>query len=270
MALTIIEEIPLEALDSCFIEVCLADGDRLDAALAEYGASLARFAEWAGEQGRPGLSDIVSTYGEKVRELSVQGEALTPAVRNLMEEWQQHLLAHWERPEAGTAEYWLRLLASPAWPDPLAAEDLDTLGRMLALDEAECAGSVGEAEPDAGVPIDSLSARRALAQFLGDAGYRVRTALDGQEAIESLAGFRPDLVLTDLEMPRLNGVELARHLRAREEYRELPVVMITSRSTEKHRHEAEQAGVDLYLTKPYAEEALLLSLQALLGGMASR
>ncbi|MFZ1324473.1 MAG: response regulator, partial [Candidatus Contendobacter sp.] len=75
---------------------------------------------------------------------------------------------------------------------------------------------------------DSLSARRALAQAVEDAGYQVRTARDGLEAVAIMEAQRPDLLLVDLEMPRMNGLELTSHVRAREDTRHLPVIMVTS------------------------------------------
>ena len=111
---------------------------------------------------------------------------------------------------------------------------------------------------------DSLSARRSLAQFVQDAGFEVRTARDGLEAIEIINSKRPDLVLADLEMPRMNGLELTAHLRANQATHDLPVIMITSRSTAKHRHEAEAVGVDTYLTKPFMEDELLEQMHRLL------
>ena len=111
---------------------------------------------------------------------------------------------------------------------------------------------------------DSLSARRSLAQFVRDAGFEVRTARDGLEAIEIINNKRPDLVLADLEMPRMNGLELTAHLRANQATHTLPVIMITSRSTAKHRHEAEMVGVDTYLTKPFMEDELLEQIHRLL------
>jgi chemosensory pili system protein ChpA (sensor histidine kinase/response regulator) len=68
---------------------------------------------------------------------------------------------------------------------------------------------------------------------------------------------RPDLLLVDMEMPRMNGLELTSHVRANAVTRHLPVIMITSRSTDKHRREAKVAGVTVYLTKPFAEDELL-------------
>ncbi|MDZ7621949.1 MAG: response regulator [Candidatus Competibacteraceae bacterium] len=111
---------------------------------------------------------------------------------------------------------------------------------------------------------DSLSARRSLAQCVQDAGFEVRTARDGLEAIAIIDGRRPDIVLADLEMPRMNGLELTTHLRANSATRDLPVIMITSRATDKHRREAERAGVNVYLTKPFAEDELLDQIHRLL------
>lgn len=104
---------------------------------------------------------------------------------------------------------------------------------------------------------DSISARRATAQFMKDAGFEVRTAIDGMEAVAILAKWKPDILLVDMEMPRMNGLELTAHVRAREGMSNIPVIMITSRSTEKHRSQAAAAGVNVYLTKPFGDEDLL-------------
>lgn len=132
---------------------------------------------------------------------------------------------------------------------------------LLAARQAEEA-SEEQADGAAGVPTimvvdDSLSNRRALEQILVDVGFKVRTAHDGVEAAELLAHFRPAVVLTDLEMPRMNGIELAAHIRAQPQCKNLPVIMITSRTTQRHRKLAEDAGVDFYLTKPVREDDLL-------------
>lgn len=111
---------------------------------------------------------------------------------------------------------------------------------------------------------DSLSARRSLAQFAQDAGFEVRTAHDGLEAIQIINSKRPDLVLADLEMPRMNGLELIAHLRANQATRDVPVIMITSRTTDKHRREAKTAGANVYLTKPFVEDELLRHIHHLL------
>jgi len=111
--------------------------------------------------------------------------------------------------------------------------------------------------PYALVVDDSLSARRSLAQFMSDSGFQVRTARDGVEAVKIIQARQPDVMLVDLEMPRMNGLELTHHVRANDETRDVPVIMITSRSTDKHRQQAKSAGVTHYLTKPYAEDELM-------------
>jgi len=111
---------------------------------------------------------------------------------------------------------------------------------------------------------DSLSARRTLAQLLTDCGYEVATAVDGLDAIARIDECRPDVVLADLEMPRMNGLELASHLRGRPGMKSLPIVMITSRAGDKHRSQALRAGVTEYLTKPYLEHELLDCLTELI------
>ena len=107
---------------------------------------------------------------------------------------------------------------------------------------------------------DSLSVRRSMQQLVGDAGFDVRTARDGLEAIELLNTIQPDILLVDLEMPRMNGLELTTHIRAQTKTQRLPIIMITSRSTQKHRQEAESAGVDIYITKPVADDELLAQI----------
>jgi CheY-like chemotaxis protein len=104
---------------------------------------------------------------------------------------------------------------------------------------------------------DSLTARRAAAKVMKDAGYTVRTAIDGLEAVAILQNFVPDVMLVDMEMPRMNGLELTAHVRNAERTKHIPVIMITSRSTEKHRQQGKAAGVDVYLTKPFSDEVLL-------------
>jgi chemosensory pili system protein ChpA (sensor histidine kinase/response regulator) len=104
---------------------------------------------------------------------------------------------------------------------------------------------------------DSLSVRKALMQLLQDEAFEVKGAGDGMEAIRAIDAFAPHLVCTDLEMPNMNGLELTQHLRLKEATRHLPIIMITSRSMDKHRDQAMQVGVDFYLTKPYTDVDLL-------------
>ena len=110
---------------------------------------------------------------------------------------------------------------------------------------------------------DAISVRQTLQQLLHDAGYDVTTARDGFDALDALIRRKADVVLTDLEMPNLNGLELTRRLRESRLWKDLPVVMITSRATHKHLGSAEAAGVDVFLTKPYADEELLAEVRRL-------
>jgi chemosensory pili system protein ChpA (sensor histidine kinase/response regulator) len=111
---------------------------------------------------------------------------------------------------------------------------------------------------------DAWTVRMTMKQLLEDAGYQVDTAHNGNAALERLRQALPDLVLTDLEMPEVNGLELARRMRALPAWREIPLVMITSRSASKHQEAAQEAGVQLYLTKPYQDADLLAHIGQML------
>jgi len=115
---------------------------------------------------------------------------------------------------------------------------------------------------------DSLTVRNSLAELVGDAGYKAVLARDGLEALKELDKELPSLVLTDLEMPRMNGLELTSYIKTHENLSALPVVMITSRTMQKHRDQAITSGVNAYITKPYVPEDLmvLLSEQIKSGG----
>jgi chemosensory pili system protein ChpA (sensor histidine kinase/response regulator) len=104
---------------------------------------------------------------------------------------------------------------------------------------------------------DSLTVRRVTQRLLVREGYRVTLAKDGLDALERLADEVPKIVLSDIEMPRMDGFDLVRNLRADARWRDLPVIMITSRIAEKHREHAAELGVDHYLGKPYSEDDLL-------------
>jgi chemosensory pili system protein ChpA (sensor histidine kinase/response regulator) len=104
---------------------------------------------------------------------------------------------------------------------------------------------------------DSLTVRRVTQRLLAREGYRVVLAKDGLDALERLAEEKPAIVLSDIEMPRMDGFDLVRNIRSDARLRELPVIMITSRIAQKHRDYAAELGVDHYLGKPYSEEDLL-------------
>ncbi len=105
---------------------------------------------------------------------------------------------------------------------------------------------------------DSVSVRRVLAKLIEGAGWRPTPAKDGIEALEVLQrGLRPDAILLDVEMPRMDGYELLGALRAIPQFRNVPVVMLTSRSGDKHRKKAFELGATDYLVKPYQDDTLL-------------
>ncbi len=104
---------------------------------------------------------------------------------------------------------------------------------------------------------DSITVRRVTQRLLQREGYRVSMAADGLQALERLAEERPTVVLSDIEMPRMDGFDLARNIRGDARLKDLPIIMITSRIAEKHREHARELGVDHYLGKPYSEEELL-------------
>ncbi len=114
------------------------------------------------------------------------------------------------------------------------------------------------------VADDSLSVRRALEQLMEDAGFEVATARDGFEALAAIQAKPTHALLVDMEMPRMNGLEVTRNLRTHAETRDLPVVMITSRTTDKHQTMAEQAGVTRMLGKPFSEDSLVALVRELI------
>ena len=104
---------------------------------------------------------------------------------------------------------------------------------------------------------DSITVRRVTQRLLQREGYRVALATDGLQALERLADEIPAVVLSDIEMPRMDGFDLARNIRGDTRLKHLPIIMITSRIAVKHREHAKELGVDQYLGKPYSEEELL-------------
>jgi chemosensory pili system protein ChpA (sensor histidine kinase/response regulator) len=111
---------------------------------------------------------------------------------------------------------------------------------------------------------DSLTVRKITSRLLTRQGFRVSTAKDGAEALEALQDELPALVLLDIEMPRMDGFEFTRHVRADARTRTLPIIMITSRTAEKHRLHAFELGVDTFMGKPYQDDALLREIDMLL------
>lgn len=112
---------------------------------------------------------------------------------------------------------------------------------------------------------DSITMQKISTRLLEKHGYAVRTAKDGLDAIDVMRDYTPDLIMLDIEMPRMDGFEFAEYIRSNAQYDNLPIVMITSRTGDKHRNRAEKIGVQGYLGKPYQEDQLLHTLHELLG-----
>jgi len=104
---------------------------------------------------------------------------------------------------------------------------------------------------------DSLTVRKITGRLLAKEGYQVLTAKDGVDALQQLQEVRPAVMLVHIEMPRMDGFELTKNVRGDERTRHIPIIMITSRTAEKHRNYAKELGVNVYLGKPYQEEELL-------------
>ena len=112
---------------------------------------------------------------------------------------------------------------------------------------------------------DSITVRKVTSRLLGRSGYRVMTAKDGVDAMGLLRETVPDMMLLDIEMPRMDGFELATHMRNDERLKHVPIIMITSRTGDKHRDRAFEIGVNDYLGKPYQESELLASINNIIG-----
>ncbi len=113
---------------------------------------------------------------------------------------------------------------------------------------------------------DSLTVRKVTSRLLEREGYQVALAKDGTDALAQLAELRPEVILSDIEMPHMDGFELLRHLQEDDVLKSIPVIMITSRTAEKHRDHALALGARHYLGKPYDEAALLRQLSELRAG----
>jgi len=112
---------------------------------------------------------------------------------------------------------------------------------------------------------DSITMRRVTQRLLERRGVKVHTARDGLDAITVLQEHTVDVILLDIEMPRMDGYQFATHVRNDSKLKKLPIVMITSRSGEKHRAKAIEIGVNDYLSKPYQESQLIAAIEALVG-----
>jgi chemosensory pili system protein ChpA (sensor histidine kinase/response regulator) len=111
---------------------------------------------------------------------------------------------------------------------------------------------------------DSLTVRKVTSKHLQKRGMDVMVAKDGIDAVEQLRDRVPDVMLVDIEMPRMDGYELTTRVRSDENLKHIPIIMITSRAGTKHRQKAFDLGVDVYMSKPYQEEDLFKNIDTLL------
>ncbi len=127
-------------------------------------------------------------------------------------------------------------------------------------------GRAGRERETVMVVDDSITMRRVASKLLERHNYDVVTAKDGVDALAQLEDVQPDVMLLDIEMPRMDGFELATHMQNEDNYSQIPIIMITSRTGEKHRDRAFEIGVANYMGKPYQEEELIENIQMALGG----
>jgi chemosensory pili system protein ChpA (sensor histidine kinase/response regulator) len=110
---------------------------------------------------------------------------------------------------------------------------------------------------------DSVTVRKVTTRLLERQGYEVLTAKDGVDAMEILQDYRPTVVLLDIEMPRMDGFEVATQMRHSSQLKDIPIIMITSRTGDKHKERAMAIGVTDYMGKPFQEEKLLGAISQL-------
>jgi chemosensory pili system protein ChpA (sensor histidine kinase/response regulator) len=128
-------------------------------------------------------------------------------------------------------------------------------------DVPQAATLLARAVPLVMVVDDSLTVRKITSRMLLREGFEVATAKDGVDGLQQLQDIEPDMILLDIEMPRMDGFEFARNVRADAKTRGIPIIMITSRTADKHRNRAVELGVNEYMGKPYQEEQLLVLIR---------
>ncbi|NVJ60727.1 MAG: Hpt domain-containing protein [Gammaproteobacteria bacterium] len=137
---------------------------------------------------------------------------------------------------------------------------------IVDIEAIEVEETYEERVPTIMVVDDSITVRKVTQRLLQRHDYEVVLAKDGVDALNVLSDHKPDVMLLDIEMPRMDGFELATILRHDDKLKDLPIIMITSRTGEKHRERAESIGVNRYMGKPYNEVDLLQTIESLLPG----
>jgi chemosensory pili system protein ChpA (sensor histidine kinase/response regulator) len=116
---------------------------------------------------------------------------------------------------------------------------------------------------------DSLSIRKFVGRMLESAGYEVDTAVDGEEGLRKASAQNYRLIITDLEMPKLNGFEVIQGLRSRTQTQQTPIIVMTTRAGDKHRQMALNIGASSYIAKPVEERALIQEIERWIGKHAA-
>ncbi len=147
-----------------------------------------------------------------------------------------------------------------------ASAEAPAVPAALTSTTIKVAGAAQAAAAAVMVVDDSLTVRKISGRLLARHGYNVLTAKDGVDALEQLADVIPDVMLLDIEMPRMDGFDLARNIRGDKRLKHIPLIMITSRTADKHRQLAMEIGVNHYLGKPYDEDDLLECIRQCLPG----
>jgi chemosensory pili system protein ChpA (sensor histidine kinase/response regulator) len=151
-------------------------------------------------------------------------------------------------------------------PVQLANRKVLAVGSVKVKEAAPVAPVKVDKTPIVMVVDDSLTMRKVLSRSLEREGYIVTTAKDGMDALQKLQEYRlPDIILLDIEMPRMDGFELARHIRDDKVMAHIPIIIISSRTAEKHRNVAKELGVNAFLGKPVRDDELMAEITALLG-----
>jgi len=202
---------------------------------------------------------------QAAREAAARAEAQRQAEWRAEQERLAAARAKAERIEAERIEA-ARLEAERLAAEHAAAERLEA--ERVAAERAAAAAAPRVAKTAAQTLVlvadDSKVVRIKTGRLLAQHQYRVAYASDGLDAVQQLQAQQPDLLITDVEMPGMDGFELTRHIRGNPQTAQLPVIMITA-ADDRHREQADAAGVSVLLGKPYAEDALVAHLRLALG-----
>jgi chemosensory pili system protein ChpA (sensor histidine kinase/response regulator) len=150
-------------------------------------------------------------------------------------------------------------------PAMIRSDILSERQRLANLEKARESARYEEQATVVMVVDDSVTVRKVTSRLLERNGMEVLTAKDGLDAVAQLQDHQPDIILLDIEMPRMDGFEVASFVRHDDNLREIPICMITSRTGEKHRERALAIGVNEYLGKPFQETELLETIERLTG-----